>query len=80
MNWWLVTAELIAKLGPQGLVLAQTLWTKWAAGGEPTQADWNELEKLAAQTPRSQLLDAFARNGIAVDSAHAIALLKLLPN
>lgn len=74
MNWEL----LIPIIARYGLPLAEQLWQKWAAKGEPTQDDWNELKVLGAQTMESQVLAALVRNGIAVDDPKAVELLKLI--
>lgn len=74
MNW----ALLIPIIAQYGLPLAEKLWQKWASKGEPTQADWDELKALGAQTMESQLLAALVRNGISVDDPRAVELLKLV--
>ena len=74
MTWTLIIS-LIAKYG---LPLAESLWTKWRSGAEPTDADWAELRKLSEQTAHSQILDGLKRAGIDVESEEAKNLLALV--
>lgn len=72
---WVLLAQIIAT---SGLQVAERVWQKWAAKGEPTQADWDELKALGAKTAQSQVIDALARNGIPLDSPRAVELLALV--
>lgn len=74
MNW----ATLIPIIAAYGLPLAEKLWQKWSTNSEPTQADWDELKALGAQTMESQVLAALVRNGVSVDDPKAKELLALL--
>jgi hypothetical protein len=74
VNW----ALLIPIIANYGLPLAEKLWQKWSSKSEPTQADWDELKALGAQTMESQLLAALGRNGISASDPRAVELLKLV--
>ncbi len=75
MSW----ALLIPLIVQYGLPLAESLWQKWSTGTAPTQADWDQLKALAAQTPLTQMTDALTRAGIPLTDPHAVALLALIP-
>lgn len=71
---WDVIAGLILQYG---IPLAEKLWTKWASGNAPTQADWDELKQLAGQTAKDRMLLALFRAGIEPNSDQGKALLGL---
>lgn len=73
---WEVLIPIIAQYG---LPLAEKLWQKWSAKGEPTQADWAELKAIASQTARMRLVDALSRAGISLDDPKAVDLLSKVP-
>lgn len=73
MSW----AILIPLITQYGLPFVQHLWSLFQNGTPPTEADWAELRKLAAQTANSQMVDALTRAGIPLDSPQAMALLGL---
>lgn len=75
MNW----SDLIPIIAKYGLELGQYLWTLWSTKTAPTQADWDKLNAMRGDNARSQLLLAFARNGIDVNSQQAKDLLAMLP-
>jgi hypothetical protein len=75
MSW----ADLIPIIAKYGLELGQYLFTLWSQKSPPTQADWDKLNALRGDNARSQLLLAFARNGIDINSDQAKALLAMLP-
>ena len=74
MNW----ATIASIIAQYGIPLAEKLWQKWASGSDPTQADWDELKALGAQTMRSQMLLALGRAGIDPASDQGKALLALV--
>lgn len=76
MTWGMVLS-LVEKYGPSILALAEKLWQLAASGGAPTQADWDALGMIAAQTANSQMKDALIRAGIDLNSPQAVALLDL---
>ena len=61
-----------------GIPLAEKIW-QMSQKDSVTQADWDELKKLAAQSARSQMTDALVAAGIDLTSPQAIALLNLTP-
>lgn len=71
---WDVIAGLILQYG---IPLAEKLWTKWASGNPPTEADWAELKAAAAETSKSRMLAALARAGIDPNSEQGKALLEV---
>jgi hypothetical protein len=73
MNW----AILIPIIAQYGLPLAESLFQKWSAGAVPTQADFDQLRALAAQTASDRMKLALARAGIPLDDPKALALLAL---
>lgn len=74
MGW----ATLVPLILNYGLPFAEKLWTLWSAQTVPTQADWDALRALAAQTPLSQMQAALQRAGIPLDDPRAVALLALI--
>ena len=55
---------LIPIISQYGLPLAEKLWSKWASGAEPTQADWDELKVAANQKAAGRMLKALQDQGI----------------
>lgn len=74
MGW----AQIIQLIINYGLPFAERIWQLSTSTAAPTQADWDALKALAAQTPLTQLQDALTRAGIPLDSPQAVALLALL--
>lgn len=73
---WFTIAGLLLKYSPE---VVDFILQKLKGGGDVTPAEWEELKLLAQQTPRTQLLSALARAGVAEDDPKALALLALLP-
>jgi hypothetical protein len=71
---WIVLTNLILTYG---IPLAERIWQKASSGNPPTQADWDELKAIAAQTAQSQLAAAAARAGLPADDPRVKALLDL---
>lgn len=71
-------ATLIPLILQYGLPLAEHLFQKWNSTEPVTQADIDALKALAAQTPQTQMRDALARAGVALDSPQAKQLLALV--
>jgi len=74
MNW----TVLIPIILQYGVPFAEKIWTLFSSGKAPSQADWDELKKLAAQTATTQMTDALVRAGIDLNSDTAKALLALV--
>ena len=75
MSW----ATIIALIAKEGLHVAVRLWELWSSGKEPTKEDIDALKILSLKTPRSQMMEAFARNNIDSSSPDAVRMLDLLP-
>lgn len=74
---WELLIMLIAKVG---VPLALKLEEKWSKKNEPVTAEeMAELNLLAEQDAKSQLIDSLKRNGVALDSPQALSLLAMLP-
>ncbi len=71
-------AALIPIIAQYGLPLAEALWTKWASGNAPTQADWDELKALAGQSAKDRMLKVLADHGIDPNSPQGKAFLALV--
>lgn len=79
MNWIIdFVLPLIKTYGPEGIKLARKLYTKWKTGGEPTDAEWDELEQLGKQTPTSMMQKLLIQNNIDPESEKGKALLELV--
>lgn len=74
MKW----ETLVPLIIEYGLPFAERVWQKWTSGADPSQADWDELKALAAQTPETQLLAAATRTGIDPSDPRIQALLAML--
>ena len=55
---WLTLAPIIARYGME---FAYKLWGNMKADSEPTEAQWEELRKIAAKTYDSYVAEAKAR-------------------
>ena len=51
MGW----EALIPIIAQYGLPVAEALWKKWSTKTLPTQADWDELNKMANQTAADRM-------------------------
>lgn len=69
---------LIQLIAQYGLPLALKLADKWNSKDVVTSEEIAELTALANNTARSQLIESLQRNGIALDSPQAIALLSMV--
>ncbi len=72
-------ATLIPVIAQYGIPFAESLWTKWTSGKDPTAQDWADLKALAGQTAKSQMLAALGRAGIDPASPQGVALLAEVP-
>lgn len=75
MNW----AVLVQVILQFGVPAAEQIWKMFSSPSGPTQADWDVLKALAANTARSRMLEALAANGIDPASPQGMALLALTP-
>ena len=73
MGW----EALIPIIAQYGIPLAENLFQKWTSGNPPTQADFDELRALAAQTAEDHMKAAITRAGISLTDPKAVALLAL---
>lgn len=60
MTW----VELLPIIAKYGIEFAYKLWLKLAAGGEPTQTDWDELLGLSRKQAKDKMLAVLAVAGI----------------
>lgn len=60
MGW----EALIPIIAQYGLPLAEKLWTKWASGNPPSQADWDDLRVAAYQSARDRMVKVLLDSGI----------------
>lgn len=62
-----------------GVPFAEQLWKMFSPSTPaPTQADWDALKALAANTAKSRMADGLKANGIDPASPQGIALLALV--
>lgn len=71
-------ATLIPIIAQEGIPMAEALWKLWAAGNEPTQADFDNLRVLGRQTALDHVKAQLIAKGIALDSPQAFALIALI--
>lgn len=76
-----MSVDLIVQLILQlGVPIAEQAWKMFATPNYvPTQADWDALKALAANTARTRMVDALKSNGIDPASPQGVALLALTP-
>ena len=75
-----MTADVIIQLILQlGIPIAEQVWKMFQSPAGPTQADWDALKALSANTARTRMLDALKANGIDPASPQGVALLALTP-
>ncbi len=72
---WTVLIPIIAQYG---IPLAESLFQKWTSGSVPTQADFDDLKRQAAQKSVDVMKSQLQLAGIPLDDPHAVALLKLV--
>lgn len=72
---WATIATLIAQYG---LPFAISVYQKWASGTAPTQADFDELNRLANQKAVDLMKTQLTLAGIPLTDPHAVALLALV--
>lgn len=70
---------LIPVILQYGIPAAEQLYKMITSPTAPTQADWDTLKALGAQTARTQMLAALARAGIDPSNPEGIALLAQVP-
>jgi len=71
-------AALIPIIATYGLPFAQYIWVKSTTAKDVTPEDFDELNKLAAQTPESHLAAAVAKAGIDPNDPRVKALADLI--
>jgi len=69
--------QWIPIIAQYGLPLAEKLWTKWASGAAPTQADWDDLRAAAYQTAKDRIIKVLLDNGIDPASEQGQLFIKL---
>lgn len=72
---WVEIAGLLITYGPQGIDLAEKLWTKWSTKAPVTAQDFTDLRALVNQTATDRLKLQLTKAGIKLDSPEALALL-----
>ncbi len=72
---WTVLIPIIAQYG---IPPAESLFQKWTSGALPTQADFDDLKRQAAQKSVDVMKSQLQLAGIPLDDPHAVALLKLV--
>ncbi len=60
-----------------GLPLAEKLWTKWASGSDPTQADWDDLRAAVNQSAKDRMIKMLLDQGIDPASEQGQLFIKL---
>jgi len=73
---WMTVASLLVKYGEE---VTDFIVRKINAGGPVTAEEWAELKTLSEKTPKTQLIDAVTRAGLAMDDPKVIALFNMLP-
>lgn len=71
-------AALLPLIIQYGLPFAETVWRKAQSSKEVTQADWDELNQLAAQTPQTHLAGIAARAGVPMTDPRIVAIAELI--
>lgn len=71
-------AALLPIIIQYGLPLAQMIWVKIQSGKEVTQADWDELNAVAMQTPQSHLASVAAHLGLPMNDPRIAAIAELI--
>lgn len=71
-------SALIPLIIQYGLPFAQMIWQKVTAGGNVTQADFDELNALAAQTPQTHLQNVAKSLGLPMTDPRIVALAALI--
>lgn len=72
---WTIIAQLILEYG---LPFAEKVWSKWSSGKDVTQADFDELNVLANETPQSHLAVVASRAGLPMTDPRVVALAELI--
>lgn len=73
---WAMLAKLIVEAGYEA---GMTIARNWENKQKVTAEELDKLDRLAANTPRSKMLEALAASNINVDDPKAVALLALVP-
>jgi hypothetical protein len=74
ISWSLIIGLMIK----YGIPFAESVYRRWAAGGAPTQKDFDELKAMAAETPESLFLSLAASRGLTPDDPRVVELMKLI--
>jgi len=72
---WEVLVPIILQYG---LPLAESLYQKWSSGKPPTQADFDELNKLAQESPVDLAQQVIASKGLDANDPTVKAFLELV--
>ena len=72
---WEFFAQLILQYG---LPLAERICQKWANKEPISQKDWDELNAMAAKTPKSLAMEVIKAKGLNLDDPKVVKLLALL--
>jgi len=73
MGW----EQWIIIIAQYGLPLAEKLWSKWASGTAPTQADWDDLRAAVSQTAKDRMVKMLLDQGIDPASEQGQLFIKL---
>ena len=74
MGW----ETIIPIIAQYGIPLAENLFQKWTSGSLPTQADFDELRKLASQTASDRTKARLVAAGIDLNSDQAKQILAMV--
>lgn len=72
---WEALIPLIAQVG---IPLAEKIWQKAVSGKDVTQADWDELNAIEAETPQTHLEAIRVALSLAADDPKITALAQLI--
>lgn len=72
---WVEIAGLLITYGPQGIDLAEKLWTKWSTKAPVTAQDFTDLRAMVNQTAADRMKVQLTKAGIPLDSPQGVALL-----
>lgn len=76
----MTAAAIIQAILQFGIPAAEQIWKMFSnPATPPTQADWDSLKALAAQSARSKMQATLLANGIDPASPAGVALLALTP-
>lgn len=72
---WLSLLPIIAQYG---FPFAESIWKKATSGKDPTQADFDELNAISAQTPLTHLANVAGHLGLPMTDPKIVALAELI--